>query len=362
MISEIYLYLVVALSLLWVLQKVDLLKKNWILILSGLSLAFVLALRNAEFGVIDMHRYSVYYDAMSYANSFNEAIFHSNGKDMGYWALVYLASSLGISFQLFCSLVALFNIWVFLYYIKKHSIDYVMSCFILLGTGCFTFMFYGLRQAIAMSLVLLCLDACFNKKIWLMIIWAVLAFLIHWSAVAIIPLLFVSKKRFNTFVIISYFFALVVMILFSTQIGYILTVLFSEEYVDHYESSGSIGGLGLLYLMLLAWFVFVLKRDIYSDYKVSFFLHAFMILCMIQISSAFAYAFTRLNFYYTMSVLTVTVPMSFDRKMLKLFFGQVGRILSIVGSVTIIILMIILFNSFINGNGLNDFIFFWEEL
>lgn len=361
MISEIYIYLVVALSLLWVLQQADLLKKNWILILSGFSLAFVLALRNAEFGVIDMHRYSVYYDAISYANSFNEAIFHSNGKDMGYWGLVYLASSFGIPFQLFGSFVALFNIGVFLYYIKKHSIDYVMSCFILLGSGCFTFMFYGLRQVIAMSLILLCVDACYNKKKWMMILWAVLAFLFHWSAVAIIPLLFVSKKRFNTFVFLCYIFALVVMILFSTQIGYILTVLFREEYVDNYESSGSIGGLGLLYLMLLTWFVFVLKKNIYNNYKVSFFLHAFMILCMIQISSAFAYSFTRLNFYYSMSVLTVTVPMSFDRKMLKSFFGPIGRILSFVGSVTVIILMIILFISFIKGNGLNDYFFFWEE-
>ena len=361
MISEIYLYLVVALSILWVLQQVNFLKKNWVLILSGLSLAIVLALRNAEFGVIDMQRYSIYYDALSYSNSFKEAIFHSNGKDMGYWGLVYLVRSLGVSFQLFCSLIALFNIGAFLYYIKKHSIDYVMSCFILLGSGCYTFMFYGLRQAIAMSLIILCLDACYNKKTRMMILWGVLAFLFHWSSVAIIPLLFVSKKRINTFVIICYFFALVVMILFSTQIGYILTVLFREEYVDTYESSGSIGGLGLLYLLLLAWYVFILKRNIYNNYKVSFFLHAFILLCMIQISSAFAYSFTRLNFYYTMSVLTVTVPMSFDRKMLKSLYGQVGGFLSMVGSVTVIILMIILFNSFIKGNGLYDYFFFWEE-
>lgn len=363
MTQYIYLYLVVALAILWVLQQSELIKKKELFLYSsGIVLAFVLALRNAEFGVIDMLRYSMYYDSMKYSQSFSDALFHSNGKDMGYWGLVYLFTSSGFSFQLFVSVVAVFDIAIFIYYVKKYSPDSLLSCFILLGTGSYTFLFYGLRQAIALPLVLLCVDACYRKKIIITVFFLVLAVLFHWSAVAIIPLLLVSKIRFSGIIVIGYAFAMILMLLFSVQIGYLITFLFREEYVDTYESSGSLGGLAILYLLLLFWYVIALKKRIGFSYKHTFFLHAFILLSMIQICSSYAYAFTRLNYYYMMAAMSIAVPMSFEKKELKLFSKRDYNFISIIGSSVIIFLMIRIFFSFISGNHLEDYVFLWEEV
>lgn len=357
----IYLYLVLALFVLWIVQQTGKLKKIYIVIASCAILAAVLALRNAEFGVVDSIRYSIYYDDISYTHNFMEALMHSNGKDIGYWGFCYIFASLGFSYQQFVSIMSIFIIGSFSWYINKYSHNPVLSCFILLGSGCFTFLFYGLRQAMAFPFILFCVDACYNKKIIKTVCYALTAFLFHWSSVAIIPLLILSRVRFNKLTVLGYSFSLIFMMLFSTQIGYLLTILFREEYEGTYVSSGDIGGLGLLYLIVLFWYVFILKNKIFKSLYYSFFLHGLIILCMIQICSAYAYSFTRLNYFYMLAIMTIACPASFNSENLKSFFGwKSSKAASTLVSITYMILMVILFNSFIRGNNLNDFIFYWE--
>lgn len=359
MLHDIYFYLVVVLLILWVIQRLYVSKKILILLCACVALSSVLALRNAEFGVIDSYRYALYYDGFKYVNDFRDAIMHSNGKDMGYWGLTYIFQSLGFSYQQFVSIISVIIIGVWCWYVNKYSQDPLLSCFILIGSGCYTFMFYGLRQVIAFIFIILYIDACYNKKNKLSIIYMILAVLCHWSSVGMIPLFVVSKIRFSEIVIVGYIFVIVIMALFSTQIGYLITFLFRDEYLDSYSSSGGIGGLAIFYLLFLLLYIVVLRKRINEDYFCTFFLHAFIILCMIQICSAYAYSFTRLNYYYTLSILTVTVPKSFDN--LKFLVGKKDSgYVSIILSVLIIVMMIRLFVSFIYGNRLEDYEFFWE--
>lgn len=362
MLHGIYLLLIVVFIALWIIQQFGLLGKKYYLIFSGIILTAVLALRNAEFGVIDMLRYSWYYDSIRLSESFTEAILHSNGKDMGYWASNYLFAKLGVSFQLYVSLVAVFCIGSFMYFINKYSVNVIISCFILLGFGCYTFLFYGLRQAIALPIAMFCLDACYKKKYIKTALLFILAVLFHWASVVILPFLLVSRMKFSNLVAIVYLAALLIMVLFSTQIGHIATLLFSEDYEGTYESSGKIGGLGILVLSLLVWYIIVFAKFISTSYRITFFLHGFIILCMIQICSAYSYAFTRVNFYYFFSVLPVAVPMSFSSKCLRPLTGEDNKKISLILSGVLIVLMITSFSYFLNGNGLWDYVFFWEEI
>lgn len=362
MLHGIYLLLIVVFIALWIIQQFGLLGKKYYLIFSGIILTAVLALRNAEFGVIDMLRYSWYYDSIRLSESFTEAIFHSNGKDMGYWASNYLFAKLGVSFQLYVSLVAVFCIGSFMYFINKYSVNVIISCFILLGFGCYTFLFYGLRQAIALPIALFCLDACYKKKYIKTALLFILAVQFHWASVVILPFLLVSRIKFSNLVAIVYLAALLIMVLFSAQIGHIVTLLFSEDYEGTYESSGNIGGLGILVLSLLVWYIIVFAKFISTSYRITFFLHGFIILCMIQICSAYSYAFTRVNFYYFFSVLPVVVPMSFSSKCLRPLTGEDNKKFSLILSGVLIVLMITSFSFFLNGNGLWDYVFFWEEI
>ena len=362
MVHDIYIYLVVALVILFILQQFVHGKKILFLYAPCIMLILVLALRNTEIGVVDILRFKRYYNSISNL-SLKDAIFFDDGKDIGYWLITYVFSSLGLSFQLFVSIVATFTIGVWGWYINKYSPNTILSCFILLGSGCYTFMFYGLRQVVAFSFIILCIDACYEKKIRKSLLFLTIATLCHWSSVAAFPILVVARRKFDETFLLFYIIILITMLLFSTQIGYIVTYLFREEYVDSYVSSGGVTGLAILYLTLLLWYFIVFKDSIRLSYKHSFFLHAFVLLCMIQICSAYAYSFTRLNFDYCLSVLTVTVPMSLSSKNIKkLISGDVASIVSFVLSGMVIALMIYLFIGFIYGNFLENYVFFWDDV
>ena len=363
MYHNIYIYIVFLLVLLWILQQFTKPQKLLYVWLPCALLALPLVLRNAEFGVIDMLRYSSYYNDFEYTHSLSEAILHSNGKDVGYWGITYVFSALGFSYQQYVSIISIFIMAVWGWFVNRYSPNVILSSFILLGSGCYTFMFYGLRQALAFAFVLLCIDACYEKKMKKTIILYISAFLCHWSSVAIVPLLFIGRLRLNNVVFLGYLFALILMMIFSTQIGFLITFLFSDEYIDTYSSIGGLGGLAILYLLLLIMYFVVLKNRIAKSYKYSFFMHGFIILNMIQICSAYAYSFTRLNYFYAMSVMAVAVPMSLDDNNFKSVSNSSGnRLLYVFISLIIIILMVRLFFSFINGNHLQSYVFFWEEI
>lgn len=362
MIQGVYLLLVVVLIVLGIMQRLGFLKGIYHIVLSGIALASVLVLRDVDFGVIDMIRYHIDYDDIKYVNNFWDALFFSNGKDPAYWGLTYIFFSCGLSYDVFVYSIALFDIIVYICYIKKYSPNYMLSNFVLLGTGCYTFMFYGLRQSISLATILLCINAWYNKEIIKTIFFLVISFLFHWSAICIIPFLFVSRLKFSNIVTVGYLLSLFIFSLFSSQIGNQLALLFSENYAIENFEGRTMGGLAIMCFLFLFWYVFVFYKEINSNFKVRFFLHGLLFLCMIQFCSTLRYSFTRLNFYYMFGFMTITIPMSFDYKLFYKKMGEAGKVFSICSTVVVLILLIYLFDIYIRGNRLGDYVFMWENI
>lgn len=361
----VYLYLAMSLVALWLLDcRFDFKYRNMFLVVSGLALAAVLALRNAEFGNIDMSRYQRYYWDMKYEDNFFNAIFLSNGKDKGYWGISWLFSKFGFSFQNYISTISVFTICVYLYYIWRYSPNGLLSNMIFIGSGCYTFMFYGIRQMLAMTFVLIAIELYHRRLyIYLTLIYIV-AILCHWSAYVIIPLLLVGRLKFTHFVVYGYFTTLIIMLLFSDQIGHFITIMASEEYEDVYASSGRIGAVAIICLMVLIWYLIIYHQSIKKNEKQTFVLHGLVILTMIQIASSYAYSFTRLNYYYMFAIMTIAVPMGFDRDSMALKYGKDAKILSYLLSMAYMILMVYLFFNYVQADrtGLAEYVFKWEEL
>lgn len=360
----IYLELIVSLVLLWLVFSIPMKNARLrYLYSSGLILVLLLALRSASFGNIDMLRYAAHYDAIGHTSSFFNAIMYKRGQDAVFWGVAFILNKLGCSFQFFTSIIAVFCISCYLFYVKRYSSSLLLSHFILLGTGCYTFLFYGLRQAIALSIILLCVDSYLNKKTIKAYLLLLLAFLFHWSAVVVLPILIVGNRPFNSTFVIVYFILLVFLFFFSTQIGYFITMVAREEYEDTYESTGTIGGLAILYLLFLFWYVFIYRKKIHSDRYLSFLMHSLSFLCMIQLCSSYAYSFTRLNYYYAFLALTIAVPNSFSLESIQLVFHHNdAKLIHRVSSAILLVLMVYLFSKMIHVNDLDDYVFFWETI
>ena len=200
------------------------------IILVALQLFLILALRSVTLGV-DLSNYSAGYEYIGKL-SFEEMtsrlgpmgmskLIYPFDYENGYTIMNWLSSQIGFSFHGFLVICAAINIGTISAFIYKYSKKPWLSFVIFSAFGFYAYSFGIIRQSLALSFVLLsymCLD---KKKYFFAILYFVMAFLCHRSAVvAIIPLILmwrrsvtITKKRFALLL----FFSLPVM-LFSNVI------------------------------------------------------------------------------------------------------------------------------------------------
>ena len=116
-------------------------------------------------------------------------------KDPGYYILGSLAYRIGISFRVWIALIAAFDLFAISFHIKRYSNNYGLSFLIFLSLGYYFFMLCGLRQAIALAIVLFAYDAGKKHRLLLFCFLVFLAYLFHQSAIIFMPFYFVIAKK-----------------------------------------------------------------------------------------------------------------------------------------------------------------------
>lgn len=135
-------------------------------------------------------------------NDFNYVYFEN-----GYILLMKVCIAIGMSFQWFLAVVAAITLIPIYILIKKYSTDKCLSCLIYVTYIIFEFDLTGLRQAIAMSIVLLAIISLMEKKKWyilqfLLLVWVASQF--HKSAliaIIVLPLCAIKNLKIFTAVI-----------------------------------------------------------------------------------------------------------------------------------------------------------------
>ena len=116
----VYFYLALLLVVLWLIGRdLDSKYRNWAFVVSGLALAAVLSLRHAEFGNIDMSRYKRYYWNLLYENNIFRAMSSHDGNDQVFWLITWLFSRNRVSYQNYVTIISLFSVCIYLYYIWR---------------------------------------------------------------------------------------------------------------------------------------------------------------------------------------------------------------------------------------------------
>lgn len=122
-----------------------------------------------------------------------------NPRDPGYTILSWFSKFAGLDFRNFLLIVAIFQVLVISIFYRKYSCDYYLSILLfVISTDYFSWMWNGMRQFIAVCIVIMAAPFIFRKKYLSAITIIVIASLFHQSALIAIPVVFVVQgKPFN---------------------------------------------------------------------------------------------------------------------------------------------------------------------
>lgn len=118
-----------------------------------------------------------------------------HGKDQGFTVLVsVIKTAIGSNDKLFFFLIAAFQMFCIIYFLRKYSANFPLSVFMfVISTDYLSWMFNGMRQFIAVCIVLLSFGLVLRKKYIPAVLVILLASTIHASALMMIPLIFVIQ-------------------------------------------------------------------------------------------------------------------------------------------------------------------------
>lgn len=342
------------------ISKNDDTKKNKaIFILFTIFIIVVVAFKDIYSIGVDIYRYSKHYDTIKQM-SLEQVINHYDSSQL-YYCLNWICGRLNLEFKSFVALLSTFIVSVYSWYLYKYSKSPFLSYLICMGMGCFTFIFSGLKQSLAMAIVLIAIDQFMQKKHAQMIVIFIIAFFIHPTSIVLLPYFIIANRKIDSKLILGYFIALLLSIIFRMQLGAFLTKLFDDDYLDRYTSGKAIGGTFILILSIAILYLWVNKKSILTPGSEQCKLfHSLIITLIIQVCSSYAYSFTRLNLYNMMSFITIIVPNLLYSDDVKERFEKniiIYRGLFIICFSTV---MISLFFGYVKSDQLESFRFIWE--
>ena len=219
-------------------------------------------------------------DSASYARSFQNSVGEQLQFESGLDALTsepafaYLEIILGnISseyFILFLGIAVIFTFFV-LHSISRNSVAPVLSLFVFITLGYYTFVFNAARQAIAMAIYMTSIPSLLQRKFWRYVVIVLISALFHKTIIIAIPLYFIFTMRYS-------FKSLVIVLAGSLLVSYLLPSFLSsaatleDRYALYLEGSASRGYfLTFFYVILSVFFILqrnFMKKDALGSYDV----------------------------------------------------------------------------------------------
>ena len=224
------------------------------------------------------------------------------GKAFTYFEKV-ISFFIGDNYYLFFAICAFLSLWAVYYAILSVSEKPTFSYYIYF---CFTLLLQLMnqfRQGLAMAIVMVALSFLIRNKKKTFIVFILLAAAIHPSAIICIVIVFLNKIPINRKVIIMYFVAAALVIVFFPIITKILSYTkYGKTYLnwDEYNQSGLSSTLYNLVIRLFFLIAAILVKDrVLKDYPYSNYLyHMAFITLVIQCGTTKLYILGRVSTYF----------------------------------------------------------------
>ncbi len=217
------------------------------------------------FSIIFGMRYDVGVDYLGYLDAYvwNEDV---SKNEFLFQLITNLSHHFNLHYVIYFTILAFIQVFFFFYAFKKEVYLFPLLTFFLFTNGEIWFWMNGIRQAIAMCIWIYSLNFIVDRKIWKYILYGVIAFLFHRSAIVLFvfyPILVSGKDYFKSiplqlilltlaFVIRELFFDIIMN--FDSVIDFYISILGSDLYERSYnidallESFNEATGTGLAYI------------------------------------------------------------------------------------------------------------------
>lgn len=253
------------------------------------------------FAVIFGMRYDVGVDHLGYLDGYLWKE-HVGKNDLLFDLLSDIGWKLNLHFVVYFSILAFIQVFFFFYAFKDERYIFPFLVFFLFTNGEWGFWMNGIRQALAMCIWIFTLKYIKEKKIWKYLLWGIVAFLFHKSAIILLifyPILRSGKDYFKSIsfqlilIVAAFVFQMLfsgIIIMFEPVIAYYMNFLGGDLYrsydMERLMSSYREGtGTGLVYLFRIALNVLIVlfskKLKLYYDSKRYNILYFFFIIGLI---------------------------------------------------------------------------------
>lgn len=272
----------------------------------------------------DFSSYEQRFLTAAYYDSLTEAI---SGGEAGFQSLVYVTRSMGLDYvwlNVFCALIFFTGVGFF---VRRHPEPLVVVA-LMFPILVVQLSMSGVRQAIAVSFLMLALVAFMDRKRLLSVIWIFLGATFHQSLLLFLPLAWMSGRRLSVPRVLAALAILgpLALILISERIQ-----VYGDRYVEQiYGESESVGGLIRLGLLLATAFVFELYKKrvmvAFPDQFLMMRVFSLITFALVPVAMISTVAVHRLGFYvipvqlFTLAILPLAI---FGNQINRSFFRLV---------------------------------------
>lgn len=271
------------------------------LFISSIILALFTGLRD-EYTGADTSDYSSMF--LRFKNlDFSYAISEKTGRfESGYKAYMWLIRRITDNVNLYFTITAILVAICVGYFIYKNSKNPFMSMILYYTVGMFTFQMTGLRQSMAMAIILLSIEFIKEKKLIRFIILVWLASLFHQSALCFLIAYPIANLKINFKNFVLYFGVSAFMLVYNNWVSKFLSSLFGYEgkfevgeAVDDLMGGATVIGMLALTLVLCGIFY---KRLTEQDAHNKIFFNLTMLSLIVYVLRYVIRIFERVSFYY----------------------------------------------------------------
>lgn len=231
-------------------------ERRLVAVLSGINIFVMIALRSQELGSQDSAIYYQYWETLSRL-SFQELILFikTSRLEVGFLGVCWLLSHIPcfVHPQYVFVFSGLIITIAYCRFILKYCDDVILGLTMFICLGLYSFLVQGMRQAIAMSICLMGIPFCRERKLIKFASTVAVAMLFHKTAVVFLVVYFLYNRKLDTKTLLITISILVLTIVFSSEILNVANDIFDMSYGIPVETGGWIAVAIYVITLVVAW-------------------------------------------------------------------------------------------------------------
>lgn len=174
----------------------DIYEKRTNLFMALIIFSVIIFFAGLRSGVGDTYAYINMFDNFPLMQDFQNYISQPNVKDKGFvFISTIIKTYISNDYSTWLFIIAFISGISVMYTLYKYSSNFGMSAFLFMATCGFTWLFNGMRQFLAVSILFACTELILKRKTILYIILVIVASRIHHSALIMIPVYFIVEEE-----------------------------------------------------------------------------------------------------------------------------------------------------------------------